>query len=309
MSVTEPRGEELIARYRANYGIPEDAHVTEDMILHHWELEKQLRHSLLESTPENRWEVFEEAYTRLYQELGWLNELADVGEDHTADFSVWHQIIGEPPQHIYEVGSGKGELVSYLAEQGFACKATEITRERGEKWASSTANLTWGNSDGIHLAQFEPEESYDVLISRHVVEHMHPDDVQAHCIHAFKILKPGGRYVLTTPHKASGPSDITRVFGHADPLGMHLKEYTYRELATPLRGAGFTVSAAFRFPKSLRARLPFKSFTSRVYLGYLIWLEGALASIGDHRRRLRTAKAARAALFPENIMVAAHKPH
>ncbi len=36
----EPRGIELINRYKRNYGIPAQAEITEEMILAHWELEK-----------------------------------------------------------------------------------------------------------------------------------------------------------------------------------------------------------------------------------------------------------------------------
>lgn len=35
----EPRGHRLIRRYKENYGIAENAVVTEGMIFEHWELE------------------------------------------------------------------------------------------------------------------------------------------------------------------------------------------------------------------------------------------------------------------------------
>jgi hypothetical protein len=34
----EPRGKQLIKRYKENYGIPAQADITEEMILKHWEL-------------------------------------------------------------------------------------------------------------------------------------------------------------------------------------------------------------------------------------------------------------------------------
>ena len=309
MSVLEPRGTELISRYKANYNIDDTASVTEEMILRHWYLEKELRDELLNSTPENRWNIFENAYTKLYQELDWLNKLTDKNDDaHSAQFNLWHQVIGSPPQRIYEIGSGKGELISYLAQQGFECKATEITQERGEKWNDSSTNLKWGSSDGIHLAEFEPTEYYDVVLSNQVVEHMHPDDVLTHFEHVFKLLKPGGRYILSTPHLADGPADVTRVFGYGEAMGMHLKEYTYAELNTLLKQAGFTCSAVLRLPKGLRRVFNFKPVSSRLYLQYLVFLEKLLLSIRNHAVRVRTTKAAKVMLFTGHMLITAHKP-
>jgi hypothetical protein len=37
----EPAGIQLIKRYKSNYKIPDEAPVTEAMILHHWALEKK----------------------------------------------------------------------------------------------------------------------------------------------------------------------------------------------------------------------------------------------------------------------------
>ncbi len=34
--VMEPRGIELITRYKRNYGIPAEVEITEDMVLSHW---------------------------------------------------------------------------------------------------------------------------------------------------------------------------------------------------------------------------------------------------------------------------------
>ena len=116
--MAEPRGQELISRYKLNYGMSDDAPITEDMILCHWDLEKRLRQSLLASTPENRWEVFETCYEQLYTNLPWLNNLTASKKDMTI-LSVWRDLIGPPPQSVYEVGSGKGELIAYLASQGY----------------------------------------------------------------------------------------------------------------------------------------------------------------------------------------------
>ena len=305
----EPSGRALITRYREHYGIPEDVSLSEDMILRHWDLEKRLRHELLNSTSENRWDVFEASYTRLYAELEWLNRLcgqACAGDIHANEYRNWLGILGAPPLKIYEVGSGKGELVNYLADQGFDCKGTEITKERGSKWTVPNPNLTWGTSDGIHLDQFEPLEHYDAVISNHVIEHFHPDDVLEHFKNVRSILVPGGRYIFATPCALVGPSDVSVVFEHDRPMGMHLKEYSYGELSSLLKDAGFsTVSAPLRLPKNLRHLL--KPKVSRLYLLYLIFLDRLLSLVSSHSVRRKLARQAKLLLFAANLMLVAKK--
>ena len=94
----------------------------------------------------------------------------------------------------------------------------------------------------------EPEEAFDVVISTQVIEHFHPDDLLTHFEHARQILRPGGRYLFDTPHRSSGPHDLSRVFDFDRAAFMHLKEYTYEELAGALSSAGFdTVKAVISF--------------------------------------------------------------
>ncbi|BBZ12411.1 class I SAM-dependent methyltransferase [Mycobacterium branderi] len=307
----EPSGQALIARYKAVYSIPADAAITEQMILAHWELERQLTQDLLSSTAEDRWETFDRSYTRLYSELQWLNRFAGESEatvsSNLAQHKKWHSAIGRAPLDVYEIGSGKGELITYLARQGYSCKATEITRERGEKHSDANVpNLSWGVSDGVHLDDFEGAATYDVAISDQVLEHLHPDDLEAHLRGALRILKPGGRYIFRTPHRFSGPHDVSQVFNCDRPLGMHLKEYTHREILTALRRAGFT-RAYFPFIPTRNARL--NKLVGQGYLQILLAVEHALSWIPDHTRRHAGARLlGKLRLFAHNISLTAEKP-
>lgn len=249
----EPRGQELINRYCANYGIPKEANITENDILEHWHLELELTKQLLESTTDNRWDVFEKCYTTLYTKLEWLNKFIDKHSPTPPEilFKDWAYLIGEAPKKIYEVGSGRAEMISYLASLGHECKATEITRERGEKHVSAKLdNLDWGISDGVHFEKFEAPNTYDFVISNQVIEHMHPDDFPEHCKHVRSILKPEGKYIVCAPHPWHGPADISAVFKYDKAIGMHLKEYTNYEIYSHLKRAGFKkVTAIYRPPK------------------------------------------------------------
>jgi len=311
--MTQRSGQELIDRYKRNYGIPLESDITEGMILRHWELERRLRGELLESTPDNRWDVFERCYGELYGELCWLTELTNAiqADPPHVRFGNWVNLIGSPPQKIYEVGSGKGELIGYLASCGNQCKASEITDERGEKWASAHPNLTWGVSDGIHLGRFEPAGHYDAVISNVVIEHLHPDDLLNHFRGVHTILKHGGRYFVTTSHVSVGPSDISSVFGRNSPMGMHLKEYTYREIACLLKEAGFfRISSVLRLPIRIRRLLGGHTMTrvSSSYLSYLCVVEDVISILPRQYQRRLASRVLKLILFAPNIMVVGTKP-
>jgi SAM-dependent methyltransferase len=312
MRRTEPRGEELVRRYKANYGIPADAAVSEDMVLRHWDLEKRLTIQLLESTPSNRWQVFERCYRILYAELDWLNRLSariPSLDTQRRVYEDWISLVGSPPKKVYEVGSGKGDLIRCLAEHGFQCRGTEITRERGEKWVSPHINLSWGISDGIHLDQFEPKDAYDVVISSSFVEHLHPDDLVDHFRGVLSILCPRGRYIFATPHVAYGPSDISRVFKCDSPKGMHLREYTYEEIERSLRTAGFArVHAPIRLPYQVRRLFGGRPRprVSGTYLAYLRIVERLVCILPTQELRRKAARALKVFGFL-GIMIVAGK--
>jgi 2-polyprenyl-3-methyl-5-hydroxy-6-metoxy-1,4-benzoquinol methylase len=310
--IEEPRGQELINRYKKNYKIPTDAEVTEEMILAHWELEKRLTKELLASNPENRWEIFEHCYSTLYSELWWLNQFIGIGSTISPSqrYKNWVELVGEPPKKIYEVGSGRGELITYLASCGFECRATEITRERGRKYVSAHSNLSWGISDGVHLERFEPPNSYDVIISDQVIEHLHPDDLYEHFKGVLSILSSSGRYIFCTPHKHMGPSDVSRIFKCDKPVGMHLKEYTYQELKELLERAGFKdIQAVLEIPPKITQLFGIyvKPRASCTYLDYLCAVEKLISLLPTQRFRRIAAILLMLILFSPSIFIIAQK--
>lgn len=314
--VMEPRGKQLVERYKQNYSITDNFDISEQMVLAHWELEKQLTKELLNSTLENRWQVFENSYTRLYQELEWLNRARQGQDDATEDYETWAKTIGAPPQTVYEIGSGQGQLIQYLASCGFDCKGTEITRERGQKHLNNpAANIQWGQSDGVHLERFEPDGHYDVVISSQVIEHLHPDDLNAHFKGCYKILKPQGRYIFTTPHCYTGPHDVSSVFNYDVSRGMHLKEYTYAELLKQLQAAGYRqvyASIPLKF-RRLFAKLHLHQEAQmikvgEVYLQLLLVTEAVLGLVPQRKLQRSLSKFLKQLLlFRDNIFLVAQK--
>jgi 2-polyprenyl-3-methyl-5-hydroxy-6-metoxy-1,4-benzoquinol methylase len=309
---------ELVRRYKQNYSIPQEVRITERMILAHWELEEALTKRLRNSTPENRWHTFAECYSRLYGELDWLN--AAVGQDRAESpqgaYLEWRNQLGPPPKRIYEIGAGKGELILYLAEQGFICRAAEITTERGEQVAGHThERLSWSVSDGVHLTRFEPAGNYDAVVSDQVLEHLHPDDLTDHLQSVYDLLRLGGSYVFRTPHRFTGPHDISRLFGYRQAGGMHLKEYTFAELVDRLEVVGFTRiqyvlprRAQHILQRMTRGNVVQPERIAKTYLALLVVTERLLQTIPVERFRVQCARLlTKTPLFRDSIFLEAVK--
>jgi len=291
-----------LARYRQVYGLGSE--IDASHVRRHEALERELTQTLLGSSEQSRWADFETAYTRLYSELPWLNATPEATADGLEPrVQSWRFLVAARAK-IYEVGSGRARLLRFLHSIGCECVATEITRERGQRHANDADGLTWRNSDGIHLTQFEPSQDYDCVISTQVVEHMHPEDLPTHFAQALQLLKSGGTYIFDTPHRSCGPHDLSRVFELDRAEYMHLKEYTWVELHAMLLKAGYSrVQAIFQLP-GLAARGCIAP--SSIYLRYLMlwdWLEDRLALPAPARRRLR--KWLRWALVPSNVWLQA----
>lgn len=269
---------DVVSRYRRTYGLGDEIGIEHVEV--HRELEARLTRELLASTPESRWEVFSAAYTELYQSVPWLNTSDEAKSARL--MAAWLKLVPEQSE-VFEVGSGRAALLRELVRRGHKCVATEITQERGSKHLAESDGLQWHITDGVHLASFEPDEAFDVVISTQVIEHFHPDDLLTHLEHAHRILRPGGVYLFDTPHRSSGPHDLSRVFEFDRAEFMHLKEYTYDELASALNTVGFD---------KVKAVISFRGFVIQTGVGLQLLrlldrLEERTTLSARSKRRLR----------------------
>lgn len=102
--------------------------------------------------------------------------------------------VKEP--RIIELGSGDGRFTAFVGEFGNA-DAIELSKE-----AVLQANELYPHVNYIHGNAIEyPLENatYDVVISQEVIEHIEEQDKYVEV--CYKILKPGGYLILTTPNK------------------------------------------------------------------------------------------------------------
>ncbi len=283
--------DQLVERYKRNYGLGEG--ITFENVQRHATLEGELTDELLASTPERRAETFSRAYSKLYIELPWLT-----GTGAHSGGAQWASLM-RPGSSVYEIGSGAGYLINYLGRAGFNCMATDLSTEREQCAASDEPNVRWGSTDGVHLTRFIGHP-FDYILSDQVIEHLHPDDVMTHFREARQLLKPGGFYILRTPHALEGPADLSAVFGLASPVFMHLHEFDYDEMKHIASEAGYSEAlAVFHYDKlSIYAQ-------SKLYMKYCAIFDRLYKTVNRHinNRRAITKIIRRALLLTSDVWV------
>jgi SAM-dependent methyltransferase len=299
-------GEDLVARYRANYSLPQSLPLTERMALEHWKLERALTRRLLAATPEERPDAFRAAYARLYGTLPWLNLAGGAPEPwEDALAADLLSLLGAPPRRVLELGSGRGGLARRLSAAGHQVRASDVAAERRPERIED--GLEWTVLDAVRPDEAEPPESFDVVLSNQMIEHLHPDDLPLHFQAVRRLLRAGGRYIFTTPYADLGPADVSRIFGADRPLGMHLREYRVGELRRIVLAAGFArVTAGFRLPLRAARLLGAgeRMRGSALYRLHLEAIERGLRAFPAGALRRRLARAARLALFREAPLIA-----
>ncbi len=213
---------------------------------HHFEVEKELAARLRASCREERCELVPRLYAELYRRVPDHPRQSRTGTaaaDETTYRSRLHLLKAfiSPDVDFVEFGAGDGRFCRKVAPSVRQAVALEVCQQ-GDARPEEASGFRWVYYDGQKIPL--PDESFDLAFSYQVLEHIHPDDVGLHFAEAARMLRPGGVYVLSTPHAFSGPHDISRHF--TDRLEtFHLKEWTYHELNTIMRDAGFTKIGSF----------------------------------------------------------------
>jgi SAM-dependent methyltransferase len=228
-----------------------------------FELERALRSRILESAPHERARIVAQAYGELFERFPDHNVFLATPADrarygrHCAGMI---RPLAAARARILEIGCGRGDVLVELARSGFTCVGLEPSTHMHELC----------NRDGnvaIHRGTAErldfPDDSFDVVFSQQVLEHLHPDDVPRHFAEAFRVLRPGGRLAVETPNRRTGPQDISRGFVRVAE-GLHLKEWSFEELSGQFAAAGFVRVRGLLAPPFLARRSTILHVTTRV---------------------------------------------
>jgi SAM-dependent methyltransferase len=153
--------------------------------------------------------------------------------------------------NVAECGPGNFHLAKVVAKKVNSLALVDVANNNPK--AKLPKNCTFTKGDGVHLPKVLRQ--LDLVWSAHVVEHIHPDELNEHLVDVRRALVKGGHYAIFTPNRFSGPHDISRRFSNVAE-GLHLKEYTVRELRRALKHAGYSKILHYAGGKGIYIRVP-----------------------------------------------------
>lgn len=132
---------------------------------------------------------------------------------------------------VLDLGCGEGYGTFYLADKASQIIGVDIdkyiVKHAKEKYQKD--NLSFEVMD-IKRLDF-PDKAFDVVISLHVIEHLHLNKIQEHLQEIKRVLKGNGIYILATPNRK------TRLKPGQESFNIyHLHEYNWQELQGLLKG-------------------------------------------------------------------------
>ena len=179
-----------------------------------------------------------------YTDYGFRN--ADPSHMHSKFMGRLLEMAGpfRPGLRVLDVGCGNGSTAREFIRRG--CEVVGVDpSEKGIAWARQSVPEARFElmevSDDLLGKLGEPP--FDVVVSTEVVEHLYAPRLWA--AGCFRALKPGGRFVCTTPFHGYWKNLALSIRGHwdkhFDPLwdGGHIKLWSPATLRRLVEGAGF----------------------------------------------------------------------
>jgi len=247
-----------------------------------WEQERQFAQRILaaDKGSRQRAEATRQAYNTVIAILdaveGPLDETLVMGMDHRYEQIVLHSLRQQSRQGLrpafFEIGYGAGSLLKRLSDCGYEVAGIEVCdslcqRARRLMGPHQATRLLLGDFLGHDFDT--SEHRYSLIYWNDVFEHIPPDEIGDYLDKIHDLLIPGGSLVTITPNWHMRPNDVTAVMcpPRTEAAGLHLKEYSLREVTRLLRQRGFSRVATPLFFTHRRA------FICR---GGLAWLKRLL---------------------------------
>lgn len=235
----------------------QDENRTVEQIKEHYTIEKELASKLLNSSKDDRQQLYTFLYDQLFKQVPHHPQLI-----RKADSKASAQEVAQKMQLIakylhnqstfLEVGPGDCKLSFEVAKRVKKVYAVDVSQEI-VKYSTCPQNFKLIISNGCSIPL--PQNTVTVAYSNQLMEHLHPDDALEQLRNIYQAVAPGGVYICITPNRLCGPHDVSKYFDE-EATGFHLKEYTQTELSEIFYRVGFSKLKAYIGGKGVYLRFP-----------------------------------------------------
>ena len=213
---------------------------SEEQVREHYEIERKLADRLKKAPRTERRKLYTTLYEELFRLVPHHMQLTKKKSPDEREREVEYQLrlirkFTAPDKTFMEVGAGDCAVVFEVSKSVKRTYAVEVSPSiTASKSVPANFRLLLSNGCSIPCE----DEQVDVIYSNQLMEHLHPEDAAEQLENIYRTLSSEGVYICLTPNRLSGPHDVSRNFDTV-AKGLHLKEYTARELTNLFRNIGF----------------------------------------------------------------------
>lgn len=172
-------------------------------------------------------------------DAAWVAAGADAAPERLEQRRAWLLARVAPGDRVLDVGAGAGHFAAALCDAGSEVVALDTSRV--------AARMARERVPGLEVATLDAGGAFpltdagvDAVWAGEVLEHV--ADTAAWLSEVRRVLRPGGRLLLSTPYHGRVKTALLALGGHErhfDPCGPHLRFYTRRALDDLLGEFGF----------------------------------------------------------------------
>jgi SAM-dependent methyltransferase len=216
---------------------------SEDQLVEHYLVERELADRLRNAPKEERRRLYSHVYDELLRRVPHHPMLRPRRDSAAIDkrqrkvtqaLAFLRRFLSKD-RVLMEIGAGDCVMAIGACAEARRVYAVEVS-EQITREILPPLNFELVLTDGYKLPL--PDAVADVAFSDQLMEHLHPEDALDQLQEIYRCLAPGGTYVCVTPNRLYGPRDISEYFDEV-ATGLHLREYSARELRAIFLRAGF----------------------------------------------------------------------
>lgn len=223
----------------------------DEWLKHHYLIECDYSQRILLS-PKNsreRTQLFREGYNEITK----ITESYNPGGGETDYTDIVVSIIKKrlkKGSRVFDLGCATGNLLYKLALIGYEVEGIDVSDDLIEKANEKLHSISkWNSVKQADIMSYVVEKTFDCIVMDNAIEHFHPDTINDILRKCHGMLNENGYMIILTPHRFSGPHDISKYFLPlgSKSKGFHLKEFSFTDLYEHLKLAGFNEILGFPF--------------------------------------------------------------